>query len=193
MISGSLLAAVAGSRGLAPEISVPHELVSMAVALGVIVGGIWAASKLWGRMQRRGTPKRFSRLVRSQESVAVTVLGLHAVGKGKSVAIVEVGAQRFLVGISDSQLTPLGELRTDGVVEGAKASQHRAAPGVSSGHEGAGVAPEGGALAAGASMHARTLTELLSEGRDPRSGAAVRRGSLLRGPLERAREATVRR
>jgi flagellar biogenesis protein FliO len=118
MSFAGLLVATSGSA-TAPDVSISHLLLQMAVAMVLVVGGIWGFGKLMGRSRAAGrTAGRAagglfrSRVRRGTAEDGLTVLSRQAVGKGKFLAVVQVGAQQFLVGIADSGLTPLGELRT---------------------------------------------------------------------------------
>lgn len=118
MSFAGLLAATSGS-GTAPDVSITHLLLQMAVAMVLVVGGIWGFGKLMGRSRAAGRNAGRaagglfrSRVRRRTDEDGLTVLSRQAVGKGKFLAVVQVGAQQFLVGIADSGLTPLGELRT---------------------------------------------------------------------------------
>jgi flagellar protein FliO/FliZ len=99
---------VASQTTTAPDISIGHVLLQMVVALLVVVGGIWGFSKIMRRGGRfGGTPGR----ARHKTPVAgLTVLSRQSIGKGKSIAVVQAGSRRFLVGISESGLNPIGEI-----------------------------------------------------------------------------------
>lgn len=101
---------------LAPSVSVGHLLVQMVVALVIVVGGIWLLSKILKMAKLSTRPGRRG----SQQ--ALRVLSRQPIGKGTSVAVVEVEGQRFLVGISGSSITPLGELHGDTVTGGEEPS-----------------------------------------------------------------------
>lgn len=136
-MSSALLAAT-HSTLTAPDVSVGHLLFQMVVALVIVVGAIWGIGKVWKRWgssraagprvsrrtaaRTRGTIASFSgargRVLQAftRERVPDTglqILSRQPIGKGKMLAVVEVGTQQFLVGVSDSGLTPLGELRAD--------------------------------------------------------------------------------
>ncbi len=111
------LLAAAGASAAAPDLSIGHLLLQMVVAMVLVVGGIWGFGKLMGRSRVAGRNAGRaaggffrSRLVGREPAAGLTVLSRQPVGKGKFLAVVQVGAQQFLVGIADSGLTPLGEL-----------------------------------------------------------------------------------
>jgi flagellar protein FliO/FliZ len=103
-----LLAADPATTTTAPDISIGHVLLQMVVALLIVVGGIWGFSKIMRRGGRFGGPAGRSR--HKTPVPGLTVLSRQTVGKGKSIAVVQAGSRRFLVGISESGLNPLGEL-----------------------------------------------------------------------------------
>lgn len=110
MTGGTLLAAAHGGLATSPDVSIGHLLLQMVLALAVVVGGIWGLSKVMARVRRpSGTGGAFGR--RGPSLAGLTVISRQQIGKGKSIAVVRAGDQSFLVGIADSGLTPLGELR----------------------------------------------------------------------------------
>lgn len=112
-MTGLDLVAASGVNA-APDISVGHLLLQMVVALAVVAGGIWGFGKLVGRSRTAGrrAGRKAGGLLRSRtQDQGLTILSRQPLGKGKCLAVVQVGAQQFLVGIADSGLTPLGELR----------------------------------------------------------------------------------
>jgi flagellar biogenesis protein FliO len=111
------LVAISGTTA-APDVSITHLLLQMVVAMVLVVGGIWGFGKLMGRSRAAGRNAGRaaggffrSRATNRAHEDGLTVLSRQPVGKGKYLAVVQVGAQQFLVGIADSGLTPLGELR----------------------------------------------------------------------------------
>ncbi|MGH9082048.1 MAG: flagellar biosynthetic protein FliO [Acidimicrobiales bacterium] len=110
-MTGALLAASHGAVTTAQDVSVGHVLLQMVLALVVVIGGIWGFGKIMGRRGHNRRPGGRSRSRSRSEAHGLTVLSRQAVGKGKSIAVVQAGAQCFVVGIADSGLTPLGELR----------------------------------------------------------------------------------
>jgi flagellar biogenesis protein FliO len=204
---GTLLAA--SHVAATPDISIGHVLVQMVVAMGIIVGGIWGLSKLVGRSRAAGRSagrKAGTFLRQRGADHGLTILSRQPLGKGKCLAVVQVGTQQFLVGIADSGLTPLGELHTAGEAQGD-----------ASGSSSAGVTADA-ALAAGSGL-AQTLGNGPFSTPEPTTGtfafggaglegidlsalAARPRGSghsgqpasrPIRGWLDALREATVRR
>lgn len=111
MTGATLLAAAHGGISTTPDVSVGHLLLQMVLALTVVVGGIWGLSKVMARTRRMGGGTAASGR-RGPSLAGLTVLSRQHIGKGKSIAVVRAGDQSFLVGISDSGLTPLGELRS---------------------------------------------------------------------------------
>lgn len=116
----SLLAAITAtsSSTTAPDISIGHLLLQMVVAMVLVVGGIWGFGKIMGRSRAAGKNAGRAaggffraRAGRRAGEEGLTVLSRQPLGKGKYLAVVQVGAQQFLVGIAESGLTPLGELR----------------------------------------------------------------------------------
>lgn len=108
------LAVLAAAHGAttAQDISIGHVLLQMVVALAIVVGGIWGFGKVMRRSPRRRRPGVLGRARGAEHGLRV--LSRQAVGKGKSIAVVQAGEQCFLVGIADSGLTPLGELKGTG-------------------------------------------------------------------------------
>ncbi len=96
------------STTTAPDISIGHVLLQMVIALLVVVGGIWGFGKIMRRGRRFGGPAGRGR--HKAPAPGLTVLSRQSVGKGKSIAVVQAGSRRFLVGISESGLNPLGEI-----------------------------------------------------------------------------------
>lgn len=111
MTGATLVAAAHGGITTTPDVSIGHLLLQMIVALAVVVGGIWGLSKVMARTRRMGGGGAASGR-RGPSLAGLTVLSRQHIGKGKSIAVVRAGDQSFLVGISDSGLTPLGELRS---------------------------------------------------------------------------------
>ena len=96
------------STTTAPDISIGHVLLQMVIALLIVVGGIWGFSK---NMRRGGRFCGTAGRGRHKAPVpGLTVLSRQPIGKGKSIAVVQAGSRRFLVGISESGLNPLGEI-----------------------------------------------------------------------------------
>ncbi len=96
------------STTTAPDISIGHVLLQMVIALLIVVGGIWGFSKIMRRGGRFGATAGRGR--HKAPVPGLTVLSRQPIGKGKSIAVVQAGSRRFLVGISESGLNPLGEI-----------------------------------------------------------------------------------
>jgi flagellar biogenesis protein FliO len=171
---------LAVSQGVtaAPDVSVGHLLLQMVVALVVVVGGIWVLSKLLARTRvgrgearivgglrvggtragPRGSARRGGDVRGSAPAEhSLAVISRRPVGKGKSIAVVGVGAQRFLVGIADAGFTPLGELGPGGPED---LDDRIPLPDPAPAGPGAGVAPSAGAPGA---QGARSWIEALRE------------------------------
>ncbi|HEY1733703.1 MAG TPA: flagellar biosynthetic protein FliO [Acidimicrobiales bacterium] len=103
-----LLVASQSTTTTAPDISIGHVLLQMVIALLVVVGGIWGFSKIMRRGGRFGATAGRGR--HKAPVPGLTVLSRQPIGKGKSIAVVQAGSRRFLVGISESGLNPLGEI-----------------------------------------------------------------------------------
>lgn len=112
---------------LAPQISVGHLLLQMVLALALVIGAVWALSKLAQRTRGGG------RRARRAPVPGLRILSRQALGKNKSVAVVEVEGQRFLVGISGTGFTSLGELRPDDSSENDATSRTQEKAGVAAG------------------------------------------------------------
>jgi flagellar biogenesis protein FliO len=97
-------AAVNGSTG-AQSVSASSLLIQMVVGLIVIVILIKLASKF---VQGRGGRS----LGHSPRSSGVSVVGRQSLGKGVQVAMVAAGRQTFLLGVTQRQVTLLGEVDT---------------------------------------------------------------------------------
>lgn len=102
---------LAGKTTTIPDISVGHALLQMVLALGVIVVGIWALSKLLARLKspRVGAKARAA----GRAAGGLTVLSRQALGKDLSIATVRWNDREVLVGISGSTITFLNDARSD--------------------------------------------------------------------------------
>jgi len=100
-------AAVHASTG-AQSVSASSLLVQMTIGLVVIIVLIKLASKfVQGRSGRS--------LGRGPRPQGVAVIGRQSLGKGVQVAMVAAGKQTFLLGVTQRQVTLLGQLETDDV------------------------------------------------------------------------------
>jgi flagellar biogenesis protein FliO len=95
-----------GSTG-AQSVSVSSLLVQMVVGLVVIIFLIKMASKLVQGRGGRGLGPR-------PRAAGVTVVGRQSLGKGVQVAMVAAGKQTYLLGVTQRQVTLLGEIDGDG-------------------------------------------------------------------------------
>ena len=126
------------STTTAPDISIGHVLLQMVIALLIVVGGIWGFSKIMRRGGRfGGTPGRGRH---KAPAPGLTVLSRQPIGKGKSIAVVQAGSRRFLVGISESGLNPLGEIEPNDEPVSPAGNPRPASPG---GQRPAGQRPDG--------------------------------------------------
>lgn len=204
----AVLAAAHAGVSTAQDISIGHVLLQMVVALGIVLGGIWGFGKVMGRSSRG---RRAGARGRGRPNDGLRVLSRQQIAKGKSIAVVQAGDQCFLVGVADSGLTPLGELRraaggTDAEAEVAEPTlpaTGRAGPGapitattapdVPAGSAGVGVrlAPvdlDGIDLSALVRSEGAGGTDLDGPGRHPTTAIPT-----MRTWLDSLREATVRR
>jgi flagellar biogenesis protein FliO len=97
--------AVAHGVSGAQSVSASSLLVQMVVGLIVIIVLIKLVSKF---VQGRGGRP----LVSGSRSAAVNVVGRQSLGKGVQVAMVAAGHQTFLLGVTQQQVTLLGEVET---------------------------------------------------------------------------------
>lgn len=186
-MDAALLAASHGAA--APDISIGHLLLQMAVAMGLIVGAIWGFSKLVGRSRAAGRSagRRAGALLRQRRvTEGLTILSRQPLGKGKYLAVVQVGIQQFLVGIADSGLTPLGELHTGGDEPGPRHCD----VGLEAAADVGGTTA--GAAFGGAGLTGIDLQALGVAGRSPAQSELPAAHSI-RGWVDALREATVRR
>jgi flagellar biogenesis protein FliO len=97
-----------GSTG-AQSVSASSLLIQMVVGLIVIVFLIKMASKfVQGRGGRAGRV-----LGHGPRAQGVSVIGRQSLGKGVQVAMVAAGKQTYLLGVTQRQVTLLGEVDTD--------------------------------------------------------------------------------
>ena len=209
MNSSAVLAAAHGGVTTAPDVSIGHVLLQMVVALAIVIGGIWGFGKIMRRSGRAKGSRRTGMLARGRAvEHGLTVLSRQPVGKGKSIAVVRAGDQCFLVGIADSGLTPLGELKDAGSAgQDAAADDEPAAGALSHLRSEVRNVPGGhGAALAPLDLGSIDLSALAGASGDGMiAGAAGRRSPSERGTgaasgqpavrawLDALREATVRR
>ena len=110
-VPATVLLAAAHTRGAgtghgsstAQTVSASSLLVQMVIGLVVVVGLIKVGSRLLaGRAGKAVGPGR--------RTGPVTVLGRQSLGKGVQVAVVSAADQTYLVGVTQQQVTMLGEL-----------------------------------------------------------------------------------
>ncbi len=100
---------VAGSLG-AQSISATSLLLQLAVGLAVVVGLVYLTARLLrGRLGARltGAGPRGARSARGQ---AVAVLGRQSLGKGVSVALVQVAERAYLLGVTPGRVQKVAAL-----------------------------------------------------------------------------------
>ena len=85
------------------DVSVFALLVRLVVSLGVVLILMAIAARLLAR-QSGGR-----RLARNARPVAIQVLARQSLSKNSSVAVVQAGGRALIVGVTDSQVTLLGE------------------------------------------------------------------------------------
>ena len=85
------------------DVSVFALLARLVLSLGVVLGLMWVAAKLLARQSGGG------RALRSSRPVPIQVLARHSLGKNSSVAVVQAAGKALIVGVTDSQVTLLGE------------------------------------------------------------------------------------
>lgn len=88
-----------------PTMSAGHMLLQLLLGMAVIVGVIVAGTKL-ARGRHGSAPS--SRGLQRRRGL-VQVLGRQALGKGVSVAVVQVGERAYLLGVTPSEVRRLGE------------------------------------------------------------------------------------
>lgn len=95
-----------GSSAEAPTVSAGHMALQLLLGLGVVVGVVYAGSRLVrGRTRGSGPAGSVGR-----RRGVVQVLGRQALGKGVSVAVVQVGERAYLLGVTPSAVRRLGEV-----------------------------------------------------------------------------------
>lgn len=106
-------AAAAGHGSVAAQsVSATSLLVQMVIGLAVIIVLIKVASRF---VQSRG-----GRTVgRRSRPCGITLVGRQSLGKGVQVAMVHTGTQAYLLGVTQHQVTLLGQLDTGDVVPAA--------------------------------------------------------------------------
>jgi flagellar biogenesis protein FliO len=105
----SLLAAAHQATG-AQTVSAGSLLLQLVVGLGVILGIIALVSRL---LRGRFTPGRA--MARSKS--ALTVLGKQTLGKGVSVALVQVAGRAYVIGVTPHGVSRVGEIDPDELEE----------------------------------------------------------------------------
>lgn len=85
------------------DVSVFALMVRLVVSLAVVLGLMAVAARLLARQTRGG------RLTRHAKPVPIEVLARHSLGKNSSVAVVSAAGRALIVGVTDTQVTLLGE------------------------------------------------------------------------------------
>ncbi len=88
------------------------DIVRLVVSLVLVVGGLFVLR--WWTQRGRGRSLRRQAMV---GRVPIRVIGRAGLARGASVAVIEVGTQRFLVGASEHSVSLLSELPVTGHVE----------------------------------------------------------------------------
>jgi flagellar protein FliO/FliZ len=100
------------------DVSIFALMARLVVSLGVVLGLMWVAAKL---LQRQSGGARGGRLART---TPIAILARQSLGKNSSVAVVHAAGKALIVGITDSQVTLLGE----GTIEEIDEAQNDPAP-----------------------------------------------------------------
>ena len=85
------------------DVSIFALLARLVVSLGVVLGLMWLAAKLLARQSGGGRSARLAKVS------PISVLARQSLGKNSSVAVVHAAGKALIVGITDSQVTLLGE------------------------------------------------------------------------------------
>ncbi len=89
------------------DVSVLALLLRLVVSLAVVLGLMAVAAKLLARTAGG------ARVARSARPVPIEVLARHSLGKNSSVAVVHAAGKALIVGVTDAQVTLLGETDAD--------------------------------------------------------------------------------
>ena len=92
------------------DVSVFALLARLVVSLGVVLGLMWVAAKLLQRQSGGG------RALRAARPLPIQVLARHSLGKNSSVAVVHAAGKALIVGVTDTQVTLLGEGDIDALI-----------------------------------------------------------------------------
>ncbi len=84
------------------DVSVFALLARLVVSLGVVLALMWVAARLLARQSG-------GRIARAAKPVAIQVLARTSISKNSSVAVVSAAGKALIVGVTDSQITLLGE------------------------------------------------------------------------------------
>lgn len=84
------------------DVSVFALLARLVVSLGVVLGLMWLAAKLLARQSGGRGP-------RAVRPVPIQVVARQSLGKNSAVAVVQTAGKALIVGITDTQVTLLGE------------------------------------------------------------------------------------
>lgn len=105
---GDLLAATSVSS-TAATVSVPSLMLQLAIGLGLVLALIWVASKVAKGRLAKPTRTR-------APSTALSVLSRQTLGKGVHVAVVRVGSETLVLGVTAHQVTRLADIAGDDAV-----------------------------------------------------------------------------
>ena len=92
------------------DVSVVALLARLVVSLGVVLGLMWVAARLLARQSG-------GRIARISKPVPIQVLARTSLSKNSSVAVVAAAGKALIVGITDAQVTLLGESDLDALTE----------------------------------------------------------------------------
>ena len=93
------------------DVSVVALLARLVVSLGVVLALMAVAARLLARQ----SPGR--RIARNAKPVPIQILARQSLSKNSSVAVVQAGGKALIVGVTDAQVTLLGESDIESVVE----------------------------------------------------------------------------
>lgn len=103
------LLAASSVNATAATVSVPSLMLQLLIGLAVVIGLIWVASKV--------AKGRLARPARSRgASTALSVISRQTLGKGVHVAVVRIGSETLLLGVTAHQVTRLAEIASDDAV-----------------------------------------------------------------------------
>jgi len=96
-----------GTGTAGTSVSGPELLLQLVIGLGVVLGIIAITARMLRRSGRHSSPGARRR------DGAIRVVGRQSLGKGVSVALVQVGERAYLLGVTPTTIRPLGETDKD--------------------------------------------------------------------------------